>query len=80
MLHTPFSDPLRYHEVLPHEPIRPWVLSFPFQLKFRFASRSELMGKALCIAHHAIASYLIKKALPHAVPAKNKVQRMHYQT
>jgi ribosomal protein S27E len=49
-------------EVLPHEPIRQWVLSFPFQLRFLFASRPKLMGKALGIVYRAIASHLIKKA------------------
>jgi len=48
-------------EVLPHEPIRQWVLSFPFQLRFLFASRPELMGKVLGIVNRVIASHLIKK-------------------
>jgi len=26
-------------EVLPEQPVRQWVLSFPFQLRFLFASR-----------------------------------------
>ncbi|MBT7047421.1 MAG: IS91 family transposase [Gammaproteobacteria bacterium] len=72
------SAALLVDEVLPHEPIRqllPWmacsramqellprVLSFPFQLRFLFASRPELMGKALGIVHRAIASHLVKKA------------------
>lgn len=48
-------------EVLPHEPMRQWVLSFPFQLRFLFASRPELMGKVLGMVYRAIASHLIKK-------------------
>jgi hypothetical protein len=56
------SAALLVDELLPHEPIRQWVLSFPFQLIFLFASRPELMGKALGIVHRAIASHLIKKA------------------
>jgi ribosomal protein S27E len=56
------SAALLVDEVLPHEPIRQWVLSFPFQLRFLFASRPELMGKALGIVYRAIASHLIKKA------------------
>ena len=56
------SAALLVDEVLPHEPIRQWVLSFPFQLRFLFASRPELMGKALGIVHRAIASHLVKKA------------------
>lgn len=36
--------PMRF---LPEQPIRQWVLSFPFQLRFLFASRPELMGRVL---------------------------------
>jgi hypothetical protein len=80
------SAALLVDEVLPHEPIRqllPWmacsrakqellprVLSFPFQLRFLFASRPELMGKALGIVHRAIASHLIKKAAKTQKTAK----------
>jgi ribosomal protein S27E len=56
------SAALLVDEVLPHKPIRQWVLSFPFQLRFLFASRPELMGKVLGIVYRAIASHLIKKA------------------
>jgi hypothetical protein len=55
------SAALLVDEVLPHEPVRQWVLSFPFQLRFLFANRPELMGKALGIVHRAIASHLLKK-------------------
>jgi hypothetical protein len=40
---------------LPREPIRQWVLSFPFQLRFLFASYPALMGKVL--VHQCINSY-----------------------
>ncbi len=56
------SAALLVDEVLPHEPMRQWVLSFPFQLRFLFASRPELMGKVLGIVYRAIAFHLIKKA------------------
>ena len=49
-------------EVLPHQPMRQWVLSFPFQLRFLFASRPELMGKVLGIVYRVFATHLIKKA------------------
>jgi hypothetical protein len=38
------------------------VLSFPFQLRFLFASRPEIMGQVLGIVYRAIATQLIKKA------------------
>jgi hypothetical protein len=40
------SAALLVDDVLPHEPIRQWVLSFPFQLRFLFASYPRIMGKA----------------------------------
>ena len=56
------SAALVVDEVLPHELIRHWMLSFPFQLRFLFASRPELMSKALGIVHRVIASHLINKS------------------
>ena len=49
-------------EVVPEQPLRQWVLSFPFQLRFLLASRPELMGHVLWIAFRAISSHLIKKS------------------
>lgn len=49
-------------EVLPEQPIRQWVLSFPFQLRFLFASQPDIMGQVLGIVYRIIATYLIKKA------------------
>lgn len=48
-------------EVLPEQPIRQWVLSIPFQLRFLFTSRSELMGRVLGIIYRAISTHLIQK-------------------
>ena len=56
------SAALLVDEVLPEQPIRQWVLSFPFQLRFLFASRPEIMGRVLGIVYRAIATQLIKKA------------------
>jgi len=55
------SAALLVDEVLPEQPIRQWVLSFPFQLRFLFASRPELMGRVLGIVYRSIATHLIKK-------------------
>lgn len=56
------SAALLVDEVFPEQPIRQWVLSFPFQLRFLFASRPELMGRVLGIVHRAISAHLIQKA------------------
>ncbi len=56
------SAALLVDEVLPEQPIRQWVLSFPFQLRFLFASRPELMGRVLGIVYRAISALLIQRA------------------
>ncbi len=56
------SAALLVDEVLPEQPIRQWVLSFPFQLRFLFASRPEIMGRVLGIVYGVIATHLIKQA------------------
>jgi hypothetical protein len=49
-------------DVLPHQPIRQWGLSFPFQLRFLLANNPQVMGKVLGIVNRAISTHLIKKA------------------
>jgi hypothetical protein len=49
-------------DVFPREPIRQWVLSFPFQLRFLFASYPDLMGKVLGIVYRILATHIIHKA------------------
>jgi len=61
------SAALLVDEVLPREPLRQWVLSVPFALRFLFASQPAEMGKVLGIVYRTIATHLIKKAgLTHA--------------
>lgn len=55
------SAALLVDEVLPEQPMRQWVLSFPFQLRFLFASRPEIMGQVLGIVYRVIATHLVKK-------------------
>ena len=52
-------------EVFPHKPLRQWVLSFPFPLRFLFAKEPQLMEDVLNLVHRAISTYLIKKILTH---------------
>ena len=56
------SAALLVDEVLPEVPMRQWVLSFPFPLRFLFASRPEIMGQVLGIIYCVISTHLIKKA------------------
>jgi ribosomal protein S27E len=56
------SAALLVDEVIPEQPIRQWVLSFPFQLRFLLASRPQLMGRVLGIVYRTLSSHLIQKA------------------
>jgi hypothetical protein len=56
------SAALLVDDVLPYEPIRQWVLSFPFQLRFLFASYPQIMGKVLGIVYRTLATHITKKA------------------
>ena len=55
------SAALLVDEVLPHQPMRQWVLSVPFPLRFLFASKPEVMTRVLGIVYRAIATHLTHK-------------------
>ena len=56
------SAALLVNAVLPHQPMRQWVLSVPFPLRFLFASQPVVMGRVLGIVYLAIATHLRRKA------------------
>jgi hypothetical protein len=56
------SAALLVDEVFPEQPVRQWVLSVPYPLRFLFASRPEVMGRVLGIVYRCIATHLINKA------------------
>jgi len=49
-------------EVLPRRPIRQWVLSVPFPLRYLFATNSQVMSHVLTITHRVIGTFLIKRS------------------
>ena len=49
-------------EVLPALPLRQWVVSFPFALRFLFASRPDALAKALEVIHRLLATHLAHQA------------------
>ena len=49
-------------EIFPHKPLRQWVLSFPFPLRFLLAKDPKLIGDVLSVVNRALSTYLIKKA------------------
>jgi len=56
------SAALLIDDVLPRLPMRQWVLSVPFQLRYLFASQPQVMGKVLGIVYRAIETHLIHHA------------------
>ena len=56
------SAALLVDEILPYQPMRQWVLSVPFPLRFLFASCPAVMGKVLGIVYRTIATHLTHKA------------------
>jgi hypothetical protein len=56
------SAALLVDDILPEQPVRQWVLSFPFQLRFLFASNPGVMSQVLGIVSRAISGALLKKA------------------
>jgi hypothetical protein len=56
------SSALLVDDVFPHQPVRQWVLSFPFQLRFLFASRPLITGQVLGIVYRVISMHLVRKA------------------
>jgi hypothetical protein len=56
------SAALLVDEVFPEQPVRQWVLSVPYPLRFLFASRPVVMGQVLGIVYRSIATHLIKQA------------------
>jgi ribosomal protein S27E len=49
-------------DVLPQQPVRQWVLSLPFALRYLLATRPEVVTQVLGIVYRAISSHLIRKA------------------
>ena len=48
--------------VLPEQPIRQWVLSFPYPLRFLFAARPAVLSQVLGIVYRAISTFLVRRA------------------
>jgi len=56
------SAALLVDEVLPAVPLRQWLLSAPYALRFLFATNPTAMGEALSIVFRAITGFMIGKA------------------
>ena len=49
-------------DVIPHQPVRQWVLTFPYQLRFLFACYPEILTAVLAIVLRAVSTHLVHKA------------------
>jgi hypothetical protein len=49
-------------DVFPDVPLRQWLISFPFPLRYLFAAHPQAMGKVPGIVYRAISTHLIRKA------------------
>ncbi len=53
--------------VIPHVPVRQWVVSFPIPLRHLFATHPHLLSPVLQVINRVISTFLIKQAgLTHA--------------
>ena len=48
--------------VLPEQPIRQWVLSFPYPLRFLLATRPAVLTQVLGIVYRAVSTFLVRRA------------------
>ena len=51
-------------EVFPDVPLRQWVISFPFPVRYLFAAHPQAMGKVLGIVYRAISDCNTRMAPP----------------
>ena len=49
-------------EVLPHQPMRQWVLSVPYPLRLPLARDPKILSDVLGIVYRVISNFLIKRA------------------
>ena len=52
--------------VLPEQPIRQWVLWFPYPLRFLFATRPAVLTQVLGIVYRTVSTFLVCRAGVHA--------------
>ena len=49
-------------QVIPHVPVRQWVVSFPIPLRHLFATQPQLLSPVLQVIHRALATFVIHQA------------------
>ena len=56
------SDAHLVDHVLPEQPIRQWVLTFRYPLRFLFAAQPQVLSGVLGVVYRAILTYLVRKS------------------
>jgi len=68
---------LLVNEVLPEEPLRQWVLSLPFALRFLLSTHPDVLTHVLGIVYRAISGHILKRAgLSRSTPAVRRSIRL----
>ena len=49
-------------QVIPHVPVRQWVVAFPIPLRHLFATQPQLLSLVLQVIHRALSTFVIKHA------------------
>ena len=49
-------------QVIPHVPVRQWVVSFPIPLRHLFATQPQLLSPVLQVIHRALSTFVIHQA------------------
>jgi hypothetical protein len=48
--------------VFPEQPVQQWVLTFPFPLRFLFATQPEALTQVLTVVQRSISSFVIQRS------------------
>jgi len=48
--------------VFPEAPVRQWVLTFPFPLRFLFANDPSALSAVLTVVHRALSTFVVRQS------------------
>jgi len=48
--------------VFPEAPVRQWVLTFPFPLRFLFANDPNALSAVLTVVHRALSTFVVRQS------------------
>ena len=68
------SAALLVDDVIPEQPVRQWVSSFPYPLRFLFARSSAIMGVVLGIVYRVISGPLVRSRSARSVNRAGRIR------